>query len=877
MNFRNLAARGRALWLVGLIGLLALGAISFAGAQEQVQQAEKGITGTPGVVLAHSVVNFAELARKEKLHPPKHVSKKYVPFRRPPKHAGLPPGAVIKFSPASAPSVTGRPTVEPESGTTPVPQSPNPAAGFLALLDDQTVIPPDTQGTVGPTQLMVTLNSQVKVQTRAGGNQKTVSLDAFWNSVLGPPPSGFTGIATTDPRVVYDPYGGRWITSAAAYPASTGAGVLVGVSQTSNATGLFNLYKVAVDSTNQHFCDFPILGFNSQWVVVMCNVFANDPNVNFFAGKIYVFNKATLYAGGAAVPIVIDDANNSGIQGSDTNVTPASTYDPTLTTEYLVEEYFGNDTTFVPARGEMRLWQLTGPVNAPVLSTVSFPSTLLTWDESGSNNFFGPQLGAPGGIDTGFAQTTNVIYRNGHIWTAHTVFLPSGGSPTRSSAQWWELDINGNILQNGLIDTPDASAFRAYPSIGVNKFDDVLIGYSRFTPTGFASAYYSYRGHADPNSVLQNEALLKAGQASYFKTYGGPSNRWGDYSNTAVDPLDDTALWTIQEYADFPVTVNGQPQSTWGTWWGEVVPPFASLVITQNPATAVAGASFPFRVTAEDADQNVITSYTGTVQFTSSDPTATFLPSSSYTFVAGDAGTHLFSATLDRAGAQSVSVSDAAAGVQNSFTITVNPAPATKLQLAAPATATKGVAFNLAVTALDQFGNRATGYPGTIHFTSSDPAPVLPADYSFTSPGDSGRHVFSVTLGTVGAQTVTATDTLTSTITGTASITVANISGAMQRDLRVRLGTQFTNLAVATFTVANPPGTLTATIDWGDGRGPVPSAPISNPVGGVYTVFGNTQYARPPKNPITVTVTDTVNGTITLTGNVRFWPKTESH
>jgi hypothetical protein len=60
---------------------------------------------------------------------------------------------------------------------------------------------------------------------------------------------------------------------------------------------------------------------------------------------------------------------------------------------------------------------------------------------------------------------------------------------------------------------------------------------------------------------------MKAGEAPYYRTFGGPRNRWGDYSATCVDPVDDTTLWTIQEYAK-------TPESTWGTWWGklELVP-----------------------------------------------------------------------------------------------------------------------------------------------------------------------------------------------------------------------------------------------------------------------------------------------------------------
>ena len=89
-----------------------------------------------------------------------------------------------------------------------------------------------------------------------------------------------------------------------------------------------------------------------------------------------------------------------------------------------------------------------------------------------------------------------------------------------------------------------------------------------------------------------------------------------------------------------------------------------------------------------------------------------------------------------------------------------------------PATATAGTAFNFTVTAYDRYGNVATGYTGTIHFTSSDASAMLPANYTFTS-ANAGTHTFSATLKTGGTQTITATDTVTSSITGKGSTTVS--------------------------------------------------------------------------------------------------------
>jgi hypothetical protein len=83
------------------------------------------------------------------------------------------------------------------------------------------------------------------------------------------------------------------------------------------------------------------------------------------------------------------------------------------------------------------------------------------------------------------------------------------------------------------------------------------------------------------------------------------------------------------------------------------------------------------------------------------------------------------------------------------------------------------LAGSFTVTAKDALSNVATGYRGTVHFTSSDGSATLPANYTFTA-ADSGTHMFSATLKTVGTQSLTATDTATTSITGSQTGIVVN-------------------------------------------------------------------------------------------------------
>jgi YVTN family beta-propeller protein len=191
----------------------------------------------------------------------------------------------------------------------------------------------------------------------------------------------------------------------------------------------------------------------------------------------------------------------------------------------------------------------------------------------------------------------------------------------------------------------------------------------------------------------------------------------------------------------------------------------ATHFMVTAPTNATAGTAFNVMVTALDASNNTATGYTGTVHFTSTDGQATLPANSTLT-----SGVGTFTVTLKTAGAQTVTATDTVTATitGTSGAITVSAAAATHFSVTAPANATAGAAFNVTVTALTAANTTATGYTGTVHFTSSDGQAVLPANSTLTN----GTGTFSVTLKTAGAQTITATDTVTATIMGSATVTV---------------------------------------------------------------------------------------------------------
>jgi hypothetical protein len=456
---------------------------------------------------------------------------------------------------------------------------------------------------------MVALNSQVRIQNRTGGALTTISLEGWWSS--------FGASNILSPRVLYDPYGQRWIFTASADKAGV-SGFVVAVSQTSDPTGTWNRYFISpIDHATGHHLDSdsPSVGFNTNRIVVQLNTF--DGITGQDGTSIYAFSKTNLYAGGTGLNTfwsfqdVGDPTTDIGSQQI-----PAVTLDRNTTTNYLVQEWNGNYTEdFVNYFGYLRVYSISGPVGAETFNIGQFAAINDPWwedpwgDGTPPADFgFLPQLGA-GRIYAGDARIVNVVFRNSTLWAAHTVFTPAGASePTRSAAQFWEITPGGTVRQQGRVEDTSGNYFYAYPSIAANASDDALVGYSRFSASEYPASFYSFRTDPDVLGTLRAEGRLKAGEGPYNAPDSLGIIGWGSYSASVIDPNNDADLWTIQEYAATPVSGSGR----WGTWWGRVAPPVdLGITMTDSPHSAPVGGTLSYTLVVTNASTNRVTLASG--------------------------------------------------------------------------------------------------------------------------------------------------------------------------------------------------------------------------------------------------------------------------
>ena len=534
-------------YTTALVALLLMpGLLFFSGVTEIANAADEWsaidrleqVEGIRVVPVMHASFTLEEMKKHDEQmtrlghEPPASPPSPWLPV---PHEHPVPPGARTHVESEGEPGLPGPPEIAGRD------RAPALATSFEALGDNGLAIPPDTNGAVGRDHLVVPLNSEVRIQTKTGAVLSTVGLRTFWS------PLGV--VDTFDPKIIYDPDSERFLFVTCAERSSAASSMLLGVSVDSDPTGLWYMWKLDGDATDTNWVDYPNIGVNGKWITFTANMYAIADDA-FAGANIWAIDKASALDGGDFTGTLFFLTDVSG------TLAPCLTYSSVEPTQYLINEW----SSSWEESGYLRLYNITGPAEAPIWTTTSLYPSASDWDHLFPD---APQLGSSHPIETNDPRMMNAVLRNGSLWCTHAVALPAG-APDRTAVKWWQIDpTDGSTIQSGVVDDTVSDMYYYFPSIAVNQYDEVLLGFSGSSTTTYAGSYYTYRDPTTPPGTMESVSLMKAGEASYYKTFWQERNRWGDYSATCVDPVNDSTLWTIQEYADLP-------KNRWGTWWGKL-------------------------------------------------------------------------------------------------------------------------------------------------------------------------------------------------------------------------------------------------------------------------------------------------------------------
>ena len=366
-------------------------------------------------------------------------------------------------------------------------------------------IPPDTHGAIGPDHFVEVVNLNFAVYDRfTGAELQNIRLDAFHPGSAG------------DPRVLFDHHSGRWIVLNTDFSTD----LYVAVSMTSDPLGSWFMGQFTASADEDAGClpDYPTLGVDAD------GIYTSAFMASGCGMAIYAIEKAPLLTLTPAFG-AITAFRGMGFEGA---IQPVHTYGTPGA------EYFISRNTV----SSFRLRSVSGPLSSPTLNDLGTVSIVATSDPPEA-----PALNSTTDINTIDPRPLNAVFRNGSIWTTHDVDSAFGTAGCR----WYEINpLTNTVLQTGTVE--DASLHYYYSSIAVNVDGDVVMGFSGSNASQFVSAYYTGRRSTDPPGTMAPPVLLRAGVASYTVTDGVGRNRWGDYSSTTIDPLNDRTFFTIQEY-----------------------------------------------------------------------------------------------------------------------------------------------------------------------------------------------------------------------------------------------------------------------------------------------------------------------------------------
>src|SRR5215472_14478290 len=614
--------------------------------------------------------------------------------------------------------------------------------------------PPDTNLSVGATQVVQWVNESFAVFSKTG-------------TLLAGPTAGNTlyqALGPTHPCAVnndgdiiaqYDKAANRWVLSQLSVTngGSVGYFECVAVSQTSDATGAYNVYAFGYGTTQ--FDDYPKLGVWNNAYYVTYNIFNNGQT---FAGpKLCALDRTSMLAGAAATQICFQLSTAFG------GVLPAdldgSTPPPANSPEYFVD--FNTNS--------LDIFTISNPNFTNGTATLGGPTNIAVaaFTPACNGGTCIPQLGTAQKLDSLADRLMyRLAYRNFGDHEA-LVVNHSITSGTSSAIRWYEIRSPGSsptIFQQGTF-APDAN-FRWMGSAGMDHVGNIAVGYSISSSSLNPGIRFTGRAPSDPLGTMGTEVDITDGTGSQT----GGLNRWGDYSSLSVDPVDDCTIWYTTEYLKASGSFN------WSTRMGNFkfascsAAPDYSVTATPASQSVTQGGSTSYTVAVTPSG-----GFTGTANLSVSGlpagATASFNPAS---LASGSSTLTVTTASTTPAGSFSLTITGTSGTLSHtaSVTLVVNPPAAPDFSVSAtPASATviQGNSTSYTVNV-----NASGGFTGTVNLSVSGLPSGATASFNPTSVSGSGSSTLTVRTGN-------------NTTTGTFSLTITGTSGTLSHTASVKL------------------------------------------------------------------------------------------
>ena len=414
-------------------------------------------------------------------------------------------------------------------------------------------IPADPHGAAGPTHVVNVVNTSIEIYQKDGTFVSSQSLQNFFSAVT---PANFT----FDPKVIYDQFEDRFVVVTlervdTGVPATSTSAVLVAVSDDSNPVGTW--YTTRIDVTENiggviSWLDYPGFSVDEEVVYITGNMFGFSPS-SFQGNRLLIIDKGVtggFYDNNTAVVSIIDPIPGGGFG---LTMQPAHVYGtPTVAN---LGTYLTGYSGLANGAGVdfIQTVRVDTPTGTPTLTLAFIPMGDV--DNIAGALTDASQSGTATLLSVNDRRTLNAVLRGNEVWTAITVNGPAGTADAgQTTAAWVEMDgVNTSSIafsDFGYVGGEDIAAgmFTFFPAVAVNSDGGLAIGFSASDGSIFPSSYFTVRSPGDAAGTTRGSVLIRSGTDFYVRTFGGPRNRWGDYTSTVVDP-DDACFWVYNKHA----------------------------------------------------------------------------------------------------------------------------------------------------------------------------------------------------------------------------------------------------------------------------------------------------------------------------------------
>ena len=467
-----------------------------------------------------------------------------------------------------------------------------------------TVMPPDTNGDVGPNHYVETTNFLFQAYNKTG--TPLLAGGRMYKQLFG----ALGGVCSTrndgDPVVLYDQLADRWMISQFCTAQDPFSHQLVAYSTTGDPTGTYYLYDFQMPDT--HFPDYPKFGIWHDGLYMTANVFGNVAGTFYYGAGTYVLDRKRMLVGDSAAQMIYMDVNQieAGLFGQIPTDLEGYQAPPSTLPELICE---WRSTVFGDPIDALRCYEFRPNFETPSLTTLTVLPDLATaaFDprDPGPRTDIeqpSPATSAHNLDSLSDRNMARLVYRNqgnsaspvnNYVtnWTVNVSGVtPTTGATYQAGIRWAEfrragggafsMRDQGTYVNGAISGATGENDWMA--SMTTDNQGNLALGYSASSTTLLPTIKWAGRTGAPSGTLDQGEAVMFSSTGVQQAT----NSRWGDYTSLNVDPVDDCTFWHANEYRLLANQgASGTPPFLWNTRIGN----FKFAGCTTSPRGSISG------------------------------------------------------------------------------------------------------------------------------------------------------------------------------------------------------------------------------------------------------------------------------------------------